>query len=143
MVTLFTSVRKSLADFFATPFFPPHAQGRLLGGGLRLNQRLTVTSLKLHRWVRILDPRGLDFELKPITIKKTPGILMYAKLPAGPNSTFGSSAGSWKLCLWKRKTTVHELFGGGNLRRVKGRGPATRAMDTSGDISTLGVPSLL
>ena len=51
-----------------------------------LNQRLTpVTSAKLHRWVSILDPNTLDFELQPVTVEKTAAILIYEKAPAGSN----------------------------------------------------------
>ena len=58
-----------------------------------LNQRLTpVTNAKLQRWVRILDPKTLDFELQPITIKKTVGILAYEKVTAGPNIPADSTA---------------------------------------------------
>ena len=58
-----------------------------------LNQRLTpVTSAKLHRWVRILDPWALDFELQPVTIEKTVGVLAYAKVPIGPSIPAASTA---------------------------------------------------
>ena len=95
-----------------TFFFVPYLAGRLLGGELALNrslchvylssmlmsfaglnQRLTpVTSAKLHRWVCILDPDTLDFELQPVTIKKTVAILTYEKAPAGPNIPADSTA---------------------------------------------------
>ena len=93
-----------------TFFFVPYLTGRLLGGeqifnwsfchtiymltsSSGLNQRLTpVTSAKLHRWVRILDPDTLDFELQPITVKKTVAILTYEKAPAGPNIPADSTA---------------------------------------------------
>jgi len=58
-----------------------------------LNQRLTpVTSAKLHRWVRILDPRALDFELQPVTIKKTGAVLAYEKVPVGQSIPAASMA---------------------------------------------------
>ena len=78
-----------------------------------LNQRLTpVTSAKLHRWVHILDPDTLDFELQPVTVKKTVAILTYEKEPAGPNIPADSTAplppgdyawrvtGKPRLCIW-------------------------------------------
>jgi len=58
-----------------------------------LNQRLTpVTSAKLHRRIRILDPDTLDFELQPVTIKKAVAVLTYEKAPAGPNIPADSTA---------------------------------------------------
>jgi hypothetical protein len=58
-----------------------------------LNHHLTqVTSAKFQRWVRALDPCLLDFDLRPITLKKTAAILSYEKVPAGPSIPADSTA---------------------------------------------------
>ena len=178
--------RKSRRLLRNTFFFLPGLSGRLLGGELilnctfcrvyltsftGLNQRLTpVTSAKLQRWVRILDPRALKFELQPITIKKTIAILTYEKVPVGPSipadSTVPLAPGDYAwyvtgrphLFIWPHHhpwyrsvtairyrflyKTVPRFYGGVNLRRVEVRGRATRTTGTSSRVSTLGMPFL-
>jgi hypothetical protein len=72
-----------------------------------LNQRLTpVTSAKLQRWVRLLDVDARDFELQPIIIKKTIGVLTYGKVPVGPripaDSTAPLAPGDYSWCVTGR-----------------------------------------
>jgi len=49
-----------------------------------LNQKITpVSSAKLRRWIRIIDPTSPDFDLRPVTIHKI-APFRYSAKPSGP-----------------------------------------------------------